>query len=206
MERRPNSTSTTVPLGWELREHPRLKLMLQQAEGRVFSDDELRILGNIFPSLQPRCHAAREFNGLLPETITQVVEEVNRCYPMEDYNEVAVQKTERDMSYTLAYAEHAMVLNDPSWFDDKLLIWLKTMLRAFDFPDYLGEAPIPEGLRKKLNALPPKARAIYHGYERVREEMQARLEERNYEILEPFLRQINQTLMEDYVIVEGAEI
>lgn len=206
MTKKRSSTSTTVPLGRELREHPRLKLMLQQAEGRLFSDDELRVLGNIFPSLQPRCHAGREYGALLPEVVARVVDEINGCYPMEDYNEVAVQKTDRDMSYTLAYAEHAMILNDPNWFDNKLLIWLKTMLRAFEFPDYLPEADIPEPLEKKLRALPPKARAIFHGYERVREEMRTRMAERNYELMEPFLRQINQTLMEDYVIVEGAEL
>ncbi len=193
-----STTTRLAPLGAQLRSHPRVRLLLHEAEGRHFTDDELRNLTRSFPSLQPRVEAAKALRRAAPEVIDKVVRELCECYPLGEYDEVAIRKTSRDCHYTIAYAGHAMLMDDPQWFDDKLLIWMKTMMRAFEFPDLSPNARLEPAMREKLLRLPPKARSIYHGYERIRQQLREVLPEQAFRLLNPYLTQINETLLEDY--------
>ncbi len=184
------------------RRHPELVEIFHRCEGKYLSDDELDLLLKLYPDRQTEVETARSVRGLATSVVKRVVSEIFAQYAYEQNHELAMAKCPRDVGYVLAYAVTAMLLRDPAWFDNKVLIWLKSILQSFDFPERnrgAGAALFADDeLERQLAELPKKSRSIFHTYYRLKQEMERELELDQADCLAPFLQQTIDTLTEAY--------
>lgn len=179
---------------------PRLRELYRAAEGRHFKDEELTELEQGWPELAPRLAAARAVRDHDLAVIRRVVTEVFAQYTYEKNHEHAQAKCPRDIRYVVCYAVQSMILEDPGWFDNKVLLWLKTILQAFEFPERSRAASralfADKELEAGLAACNRRTRSIYHTYYRLLVEMRKDLEPAHFALMEPYLRQALETLTE----------
>lgn len=181
-----------MPALSSLRLHPALRELFAQAEGRHLTDDELERLLAVGPELAGRIDAAREVRTVDPGLVRALAVELNEIYPLAQFHEYALHKSVRDLRYVSAYATLAMVMADPRWLHDKLLLWLRRILLSLEFPD------IPAGTTRRLNpapevhatlaALPPHQRVIYDTYYRLRVEFRRALSPAAFAEMDPYLQ------------------
>lgn len=185
-----------------IRKHPQLSELFKQVEGRHLSDEEFTVLLTEVPDLEPEVEAARAIRAEAKGVVKKVVAEVFAQYPYEKVHENAAAKCPRDVNYVVAYASQAMLCRDPEWLDSKLLIWLKTILQSFEFPERVKSAGnalfADQELEDALAALPSKARSIYHTYYQIKKEMGKALEAEHFKLVEPYLQLCLDTLTEPY--------
>jgi hypothetical protein len=140
------------------------------------------------------------------EVVFKTLKQIFSIYPFSKYHEFPKDKCVRDISYVSAYATHSLLMADPDWFRDKLLIWLKTILQSFSYPareerkqetplgasktDVLGDAkqlPHPE-ITAHADTLPKRQRAIYETYARLIKNYQDVLSPKAFNMLQPHLQ------------------
>jgi hypothetical protein len=175
-----------------VRSHPELQGLFKQAESRHFTDEEFELYLAIVPEHAHRVAVAREMKAHDAQAVRAVITELYTIYPYEQYHQLAMPKCIRDVRYVTAYATLSMLMGDPQWFNDKLLIWFKTILQAFEFPD------IPPGSSRRLNPEPevratlaglrPHQRSIYECYFRLRSELRRGLSPTAYNEMAPYLQ------------------
>jgi|AFSR01.1.fsa_nt_gi hypothetical protein len=185
--------------------HPELANMFRQAEGKYFTDAEFAKLESLYPNLKTHIEAAKDVRAKETGIVGRSVKEIYTMYPYEQYHEHATAKCVRDARYVLSYATLAMLADDPQWFENKLLIWMKTILQAFDFPDTgqteaMREAfsRIDPALAAKLKSFKGKVRSIYHMYYLVKRECQQELQPTSFRLMSPYLDLAMNVLSEDY--------
>lgn len=184
-----------------LRSHPQLKTLFKDAESRHLTDAEFDLYLSFYPEGSARVAAAREIKAIDGQVVKKVITRIYEIYPFEQKHQLAVAKCIRDVRYVNAYATGCMLMGDLTWFDDKLLIWLKTILQSFTYPD------IPAGTTARyftdpdilahVIALKPGQRSIYETYRGVLEEMRANLSPDAFAEIEPFLQRSITTLAHD---------
>lgn len=175
-----------------LRLHPELKDLFKRAESRHLTDDEFELYAAVGPEFSARLDAAREMKSADAQVVRHVITELYKIYPYEQHHQLAMPKCIRDVRYVTAYATLAMLMGDPQWFADKLLIWFKTILQSFEFPD------VPTGSTRRLNAEPevraklatlrPNQRSIYECYFKVRTELRRALTPAAFAEMDAFLQ------------------
>lgn len=184
------------------RDHPRLGPIFRAAEARHFKDDELDTILAEMPDRAPEVAAIRAIRNIDVACIGRVVKEVFAQFDYEKHHDYASAKCPRDVRYVVTYACAAMLARDLRWFDDKLLIWLKTILAAFHFParnpGASGGLFADEALEAKLQALPQKTQSTYYCYYRLRQEMEKDLRPEHFRLIEPALTLALETLTEPY--------
>jgi hypothetical protein len=114
-----------------LRNNPDIKALFKAAEARHLTEDELRQYLRLAPEEEARVGAAREVAAAESGVVQATVGEIFQIYPYAQNHFAAPDKCSRDVAYVSVYATHAMLLRDPAWFNDKLLLWLRTILQAF---------------------------------------------------------------------------
>jgi len=176
-----------------LRDHPQLRAIFKAAESRHLTDQELDEYQHQVPDCAARAACAREVRELEEEVVANVVDEIFLVYPYEQHHRGARVKALRDIRYVSAYATLAMLMNDPRWFDNKILLWLKTILQAFEFPDREGSARKALFSRSAedatLEKLRPHQRSIHATYTKLRHHYQERLGEAAFALMAPYLQQ-----------------
>lgn len=188
--------TVTVPA----REHPQLASLWREAESRHLTDEELQLYVEVWPEAAERAQAAREVRAAEAQVVKTVVQTVFDLYPYEQHHELATAKCTRDVRYVSAYATMAMLMDDGTWLDDKLLIWLKTILQSFSFPDRVQKRKVlfaSRGTDPDLDRLDAKRRSIHDTYSRLRDGYQKALGERSFALMQPHLQQVIDTLTED---------
>lgn len=180
-----------------IRKHFELSRLFQSAENRHLHDDELREYERAMPAFADRARAAREIAAVEAQVIERVVSEILVNYSFEERHAYARTKCVRDVSGVSAYATLSMLMNDPQWFRDKLLLWLRTILQALYFPDreiqkrkalfaVQADAAPPE--------LAPNQRAIFETYNKLKVNYKEKLSPASFALLEPYLQQAIDTL------------
>lgn len=157
----------------KLRDDSRIKKLFQAAESRHLTEDEYTQYLTFVPQGTDRSKAAHEIMDIELEVVAKTIKQVFSIYPYPKYHELPMEKCVRDVSYVSVYATHSMLLDDPDWFRDKLLIWLKTILQSFSYPareetvTNLQTLPYPE-ITAYADTLNPKGRrSIYETYSRL---------------------------------------
>jgi Phycobilisome protein len=190
---------TTLPVFPSVRLDPVLGEVFRVAESMFFDDAQLAAILEARPDLALPVEAAR----LMREHVEEVIEEVVvkqtwEEYPWEEFG-LTKEKGPRDNRTILAYVSHAIVAQDPQWLDDRVLIWCKTILQSFDFPDRVRiVVPLDAETEAKRLSLPVKVRAIFQNWTRIRQEFERRLPPGPYAAAQPYLQQVIDTLTEDY--------
>lgn len=184
------------------RKHKALIPIFKEAEARHFQDGELETILQHFPDRDAEVKACREIREVEKKVVKKVVREVFSQYDYEKNHEFALAKCPRDVRYVVAYGACSMLLRDSSYFDDKVLIWLKTILQSFEFPQRKvqssGALFADPVLEEALKAAPQKRQSIFHTYYRLRQEMGKALSKKSFELFEPYLTQALETLTEEY--------
>lgn len=182
------------------RQHSKLLSVWKEAESRHLTDDELQLYLEALPDFAERARAAREVRQHEGEVVNKAIQAVFSVYPYESNHEFATAKCTRDVRYVSAYATMAMLMADGQWLDDKLLIWLKTILQSFSFPDKVEKRSVLFGAKAQdasLERLDAKRRSIFDCYTRLRDGYQAALTPPSYQLMRPALQQVIDTLTEE---------
>lgn len=175
-----------------LRLHPQLRQMFKEAESRHLNEDEFDLYEAVVPEFASRAEAAREVKSTDGAIVKKVIRAIYAVYPYEEKHNLAMAKCVRDVRYVTAYATLAMLMDDLGWYRDKLLIWMKTIIQSFEYPDILpGKKRLnqhrPEVL-DHLETLKPHQRSIYECYFSIREEFRSSLSEEAFQEMEPYLQ------------------
>jgi hypothetical protein len=175
-----------------LRHDPEIAELFKRAESRHFTDDELDAYLALAPEHSARVEAAKALREHDAAAVRKTITELYQIYPYEKHHQLAMPKCIRDVRYVSAYAAHAMLLGDGEWFRDKLLVWMKTILQSFAYPD------IPAGTSRRLNPEPevhatlqnlkPHQRSIYECYFRLKTELRRALPPAAFAELDPYFQ------------------
>lgn len=175
-----------------LRQNPQLKTLFKDAEARHLKDDEFDLYLSLYPEGGVRVAAAREIKAIDAQIVKKIITRIYEIYPFEQKHKLAVAKCIRDVRYVTAYATSCMLMGDLDWYRDKLLLWMKTIIQSFGYPD------IPEGTTERyftdpeiishVETLRPNQRSIYETYRGILEEMRTNLSPEAFGEIEPFLQ------------------
>lgn len=179
----------------KLRDNPEIAKLFLAAESRHFTDTEFQQYLALVPDYADRVAAAQEVIAAELATVTTTIKQVFFLYPFAKYHEFPKDKCVRDVSYVSVYATHSMLMAEPDWFRDKLLIWLKTILQAFSYPAReerpgvtpAQELPYPE-ITRHADTLPKRQRAIYETYARLLMNYKQVLSPQAFALLQPHLQ------------------
>lgn len=184
-----------------LRRHPELQAIFKAAESRQMTEQELDEYCRVVPEHKNRADAAREVARIEQEVVSAITDEILAVYPFEQYYQYSQVKINRDVRYTSAYATEAMLMQDAAWLDEKLLVWLRTILLAFEFPDRVQKKKVlfaKQTTDSQIEQLPVPMRSVYETYYKLKQRYQEMLSPSAYALMEPYLQQILNTLTEQY--------
>jgi hypothetical protein len=190
----------------KLRDNPEIAELFRVAESRHLTEEEQKKYLMLLPENQELMNAAREVMMIETTVVTLTVKQVFFLYPFPKYHELAKDKAIRDVGLVSSYAVQSMLMADPEWFRDKLLIWLKTILQAFCYPAreerqldtstsflknrILGDPkrlPHPE-ITEHADTLPQKQQAIYETYARLIVNYKDGLTPKAFALVQPHLQ------------------
>ena len=194
------------PTPTKLRDNPEIAELFRIAESRHLNEHEFARYLNLVPQGGDKVSAAQDIIAVELAVVTNTIKQVFFLYPFAKYHELPKDKCIRDVCYVSAYATHSMLMNDPDWFRDKLLIWLKTILQAFSYPareerkletplNFLNtdnlrnpsRLPHPE-ITAHADSLPKNQRAIYETYARLIANYQEALPSPSFALIHPYLQ------------------
>jgi hypothetical protein len=199
------STLTTSP-NVKLRDNPQIAELFRVAESRHLTETEFAQYLTLVPEFADRVEAAQEIMAAELTVVTNTVKQVFFLYPFSKYHELPKDKCIRDVSYVSAYATHSMLMDEPDWFRDKLLIWLKTILKAFCYPAreerkldtpsnilntdvWRDPKRLPHSeITEHADTLPQNQRAIYETYARLIVNYQQVLSPKAFALIQPHLQ------------------
>ncbi len=178
-----------------LRDNPQVDELFRIAESRHFNEYEFERYLALLPDYAARVAAAKEIIAHEQAVVTETIKQVFFLYPFAKYHEFPRDKCHRDVSYVSAYATHSMLMDEPDWFGDRLLLWLKTILQAFSYPareERIGVnpktiLPYPE-ITAYADTLPKRRRAVYETYARLLKNYQNILSPQTFSLIEPHLQ------------------
>ncbi len=175
-----------------LRTNPELAELFKRTESRHFTDDEFELYLAVAGQHAERVEAAREVKAHDAQIVRNLITDLYAIYPYAKFHQLPMPKCIRDVRYVTAYATLSMLMGDPQWFADKLLIWFKTILQSFEFPD------IPAGTSRRLNPEPevraalanlkPHQRSIYECYYRLKSDLKKALSPAAFSEMEAYLQ------------------
>jgi hypothetical protein len=173
-------------------------MAFKDAEARHWSDQEFEQLQGLIDNGEKRAEVARACYRIEAEVVDSTVDAIFEAYPYREHHKLSTDKCARDITNVSTYAIHSMLIDDPEWFKNKLLLWLKTILQSFDFPArsqpketlMFGDSSVTD----KINALPPGRQSIFETYYLLEENYKKRLESEQYELLSPYIGMIKDIL------------
>ena len=181
----------------KLRDDPLIKRLFQGAESRHLTPDEYAKYLSLHPQGSDKSAAAREVEGVQLEVVAKTIKQVFSIYPYPKFHELSLEKCMRDVGYISIYACHSMLLDDPDWFRDKLLIWFKTILQSFTFPareeqgaaSAVAQKPLPNPeITEYADTLVKGRRSIYETYARLIINYQEVLSPKTFGMVRPHLQ------------------
>jgi hypothetical protein len=176
-----------------IRTNPKLKDLFKACEARHLTEEELWLYSSVVPYYEERARAAREIAGAEQGVVGATVDEILSLYPFAKRFDSVRDRCVRDVTYISIYATHTMLMNDPDWFRDKLLLWLKTIIQAFDFPAREAAPPAVRNPYPNITAeadqLPPGRSAIYDTYARLKRKYAETLTPETFQLIKGPLQQ-----------------
>ncbi len=113
--------------------YSRLLKIVNNTDSRYLNAEEQAAVLKYAASLPARIDAAKHAERVEGEAIRLTIQAIKRRFPkFESYHERGWEKGVRDMQLVLRYAVQAMILDDPEAAEEKLYIWTKTIIAAFN--------------------------------------------------------------------------
>ena len=182
-----NVTSEAKVLEPELPEE--LKSVFKAAEARHLTTEELDLYRRMLPGWAGRADAAQACYDVEVQVVDDTIEAIFQVYPYADYHALHAEKCPRDVTNVSTYAIQSMLMGERDWFKDKLLLWLKTILQSFEFPE--RSQPRETVLfgndedTEIINSLPTGRQSLYETYLLLDRNYEQMLEAHHYELLKP---------------------
>lgn len=106
--------------------------LVLEAEGRYLRSDELKTLQTYVEALPRRITLYRSLQSQEDAVVKRVIAQYRPLRPdlVRRHGQAAWQKCERDLRSLWRYCCMAMVLEDESYLQNKLLYWMETILKA----------------------------------------------------------------------------
>ncbi len=161
------------------------------------SETEIAEYRRALPAEEKRLGAAREIAQHEQAVVERVLMEIFAAYPFEANHAYAHSKCMRDIRSVSAYATLSMLMNDPHWFRDKLLLWLRTILQALYFPDRevaVKKTMFGASSGGDVSQLAVNQRSIFETYSKLKSVYKEKLTPESFALFEPFLDQAVNTL------------
>lgn len=114
--------------------NPTVMDVIRESESRYLTEEEKQTVLDYTNSLPTRFKFAERVAEVEDEIVQATIDQMKRRYPsFERYHPAAWDKGFRDVQLTLRYTVQAMVWDDPMMHEEKLLVWLGTILASFGF-------------------------------------------------------------------------
>jgi len=147
--------------------------ILERLDQRYPTPDELASVSSAKAALPARVAAAREIASADRKAVKHTIKQQRKRYPkFHSYHEDAWGKATRDIQLVVTYQTKSMLMDDPRILDERVLVWLRTILTSFDMtPRFFRDT-----------------------YEELREGMRNELSKESFSLLEPYLDQAIATM------------
>lgn len=149
-----------------------IERMFSDAEGRYLEPTEQSSFTQYALSVDKRLKAMRALEEKEAEIIESSLDALWQEMPdFKTRHPHAREKAVRDMTLVYRYAALAMVRNDETFLTQKLSVWFRTLVQAFDM-----------------------SQALQFVYARLIDETQSRLSADDFELIAPYLKSVHHTL------------
>ncbi len=147
--------------------NPVIQDVIRNSESRYLNEEEKRQVLAFTNSLAQRFKISSLVEQKEDAVVKAVIDQMKRMYPNFDrYHPQAWERAYRDIQLVLRYTVQAMVWNDLMMHEEKVLIWLGTILASFGFtPKFVRDT-----------------------YILLKEEVSKNIPADGYALLEPFLQ------------------
>lgn len=202
------SSSAAANIDPSIRRHPDLIALFKSAESRYMTEEELARYCEVVPQNKDRAVVSAEMAKMDALMVERTVKEVFIYYPFDQYHEESDKKCIRDVGYVSAYITLAMLMDDIKWLDDKFLLWMRTMVQAFNFPAQL-DVPDRKGvfdfrssatnttaksIFETAKKMPQSRSAIYATYSILSLNFRSELRPEHWQFVQPYFQQAVNTL------------
>lgn len=150
--------------------HADLKALLYEAEDHYLSEKEVGNFQNHVSSLTQRLETYELLRDREIEIFQPIADSLEQAFPHEQ--EAVLKRALKHWLMILRYSAMAMLMNNPQFLQHRLLEWLTELVRAHQ------TQPIDRQLHKLLS-----------------ERLRNILSEEQMELMHPFLKQIQATLL-----------
>lgn len=106
----------------------RLQQTIIDADGRYLTSDELRPLETYFETYQKRLEVYQQISQHSNALVLAALKKFARVHP--DVIQKSGKRCQFDMTQVLRYIALSILLDDEFMFQEKMMFWLDTMLRA----------------------------------------------------------------------------
>lgn len=134
----------------------RMKQIINGSDSRYLDKNEMREILDYTTTLPLRFKVAGEVEQHEAAAVRYCIDEMRKRYPnMERYHLRGWERAYRDVQLVVRYNAQAMILDDAQVLEDKLLLWLRTMLSGVDLtPKFIRDTYdlLTEGFRRVLSA------------------------------------------------------
>ncbi|TNE48869.1 MAG: hypothetical protein EP343_13350 [Deltaproteobacteria bacterium] len=111
-----------------------IEQMLNEAEGRYLTAEELKQVNEFTASIPKRIAAMKSIERSEERIVAEVINVVWQRHPeFEAKHNYSKAKCTRDVGLVLRYCSMALLRNDTHFLSEKLLVWLRTILNSFEF-------------------------------------------------------------------------
>lgn len=110
-----------------------LRRLSYETDGRYATDEELRVIDQFTRSFYLRIQTYQRLQALEVQIVQQVYTRMQSLEPdlfLKGGADVSA-KWKRDTIRVLRYSAIAMLLNDPDSLQERLLFWMRTIMKAF---------------------------------------------------------------------------
>lgn len=110
--------------------HQQIEAIFDEAESRYLKPEELSILSKYVDSLPQRLEAYRQLRDRELEVMQQVADQLQAEMPQEKVE--TLERSLKNALLMLRYCAMAMLLNDESFVQERLLSWLGRTVQTYN--------------------------------------------------------------------------
>ena len=113
--------------------YSRLLKIVDSTDSRFLNAEEQAAVLQYAASIPARIEASKHAERIEGEAVRVTIQHIRRRYPkFEAYHQRGWDKGARDLQLIFRYAVQAMILDDPEVAEEKLYIWIRTVLSSFN--------------------------------------------------------------------------
>lgn len=143
----------------------RIRKIINASDSRYLNKDEMKDILAYTTSLPARFKAAGQVEQHEVAAVRSCIDEMRKRYPnLEKFHAKGWDRSYRDVQLVVRYIVQSMILDDAKVMDDKLLLWLRTMLSGVDLtPQFIRDTYVllADGFRRLM---PQEAFAMFEPF------------------------------------------